>query len=371
VVALPDLVVSEVGNPPAGAVPGGSISVTDTTQNVGFAVSLASKTRYYLSLDPTRGPGAILLVGSRALGTLNHTETSTGTVSVTIPASAATASYHLLACADDLTDVNETNEANNCRASDGKVQVGRPNLVVTFASNPPPVGLPGWDIYLQMYEVANTGVAPAGLSTLRFYLSTDVVKNAGDKLLTPDRPVPALAPGQVHGWPGGVAPVIPANTPLGTYYLITCADALGAVTETQETDNCFTSSTTINVTRPDLVVGQASTTAVSAGPGAVIAVGDTTLNQGLMTAVPSTTRYYLSLDQAKSAGDKLLTGSRGVPALDGGESSSGSVNVTVPLNTPLGTYWLLACADADHAVVELSDGNNCAASAAQIAIVPL
>ena len=49
---------------------------------------------------------------------------SQGTVTVTIPTSVSPASYFLLACADDTTNVAESNETNNCRASVNTVAVG-------------------------------------------------------------------------------------------------------------------------------------------------------------------------------------------------------------------------------------------------------
>ena len=91
---------------------------------------------------------------------------------------------------------------------------------------------------------------------------------------------------------------------------------------------------------------------------------DTVRNAGPAASGPSTTRYYLSLDAVKSAGDTRLTGSRGVPALAAGASHSGTVTVTIPAATALSTYFLLACADDLGAVAESNEGNNCIASAA-------
>ena len=41
---------------------------------------------------------------------------------------------------------------------------------------------------------------------------------------------------------------IPAVTPLNTYFLLACADAPNTVVETNETNNCRPSSTTVTVT---------------------------------------------------------------------------------------------------------------------------
>ena len=85
----------------------------------------------------------------------------------------------------------------------------------------------------------------------------------------------------------------------------------------------------------------------------------TVRNAGAVASGSSTTRYYLSLDGVQNAGDTLLTGSRGVPGLAAGASSSGTVTVTIPASTPLNTYLLLACADDLNTVVETAETTNC------------
>ena len=96
---------------------------------------------------------------------------------------------------------------------------------------------------------------------------------------------------------------------------------------------------TINVTRQDLVTTVVSTAATAVGPGGTFTVSDTAQNQGGIASVSSITRFYFSADTFKSAGDRLLTGSRSVTALAPGASSSKSgTKLTVPLTTPLGFY---------------------------------
>ena len=117
----------------------------------------------------------------------------------------------------------------------------------------------------------------------------------------------------------------------------------------------------------DLVTTAVSNPA-SAAPGASFSVSDTVKNQGGATAVASTTRYYLSLDNAKSSGDVLLVGSRSVPSLAAGQTSSGNATVTIPSTTPLGTYYLLSCADDPGTVTESDNTNNCRASSGTVTV---
>ena len=119
---------------------------------------------------------------------------------------------------------------------------------------------------------------------------------------------------------------------------------------------------------PDLVVTSVGNPPASAAPGKAFAITNTVKNQGATTAAQSTTRFYLSLDDAKDAGDTLLTGSRAVATLAAGAQSAGTTTVTIPLTAPPGTYRLLACADDTQVVAEASDANNCRAAAATIVV---
>ena len=114
-------------------------------------------------------------------------------------------------------------------------------------------------------------------------------------------------------------------------------------------------------------------TAITNPPSSIVRKGsfsvtDTTMNQGAVAAGASTTRYYLSVDTQKSSNDILLNGSRAVPALASGASSTGTVTVTVPANVQSGTFFLLACSDDLNVVSESNEGNNCTASASQVTV---
>jgi len=372
-VTRPDLVENSVTASPAAPTggPGMSFSVTDTARNTGAVGAGPSTTRYYLSLDAVRNAGDVLLNGSRPVGALAAGTASSGTVTVTIPASTPSAAYFLLACADDLNIVPETNEANNCVAASTS-----PTVTVTLADltetsvtmNPPaPVRAPG-TTFSATDTAKNAGSAAAGSSTTRYYLSLDGVKDASDTLLTGSRAVPGLLAGASQS--GTATVTIPATTPLNTYFVLACADDLHVVTEASETNNCVASAATVTVARPDLVEDAVSAPPPSKARGTAFAVTDTARNAGGLASNASTTRYYLSLGTVKSASDLLLTGSRAVPALAAGATSSGAVTVTIPAGTPLNTYFLLACADSLAAVAESNESNNCRASSTTVTVTP-
>ena len=123
---LPDLVTTEVTSPPATLRAGASFAITDTVKNQGLGPAGGSVSRYYLSADGLRNSGDTLMSGKRAVLGRRPGESSRGTTTVTLPASAAGKTLFVLACADDLKAVAEAREANNCRASGTAIRVTAP-----------------------------------------------------------------------------------------------------------------------------------------------------------------------------------------------------------------------------------------------------
>ena len=118
-----DLRVSALANPPTSKARGASFTATDTTTNRGTVTAAATSTRYYLSLNTTKGAGDVLLTGIRAVPQLAADLASSGSRAVTIPIGAPAGNYFLLACAGDQKLVSESNETNNCRASTTTIRV--------------------------------------------------------------------------------------------------------------------------------------------------------------------------------------------------------------------------------------------------------
>ena len=155
---------------------------------------------------------------------------------------------------------------------------------------------------------------------------------------------------------------IPTATPLNTYFLLACADDLNTVVETNEGNNCLAaSSATVTVTRPDLLEDTVSSPPTTKARGTTFSVTDTARNGGAVASGASTTRYYLSLDGLKNAGDTLLTGSRAVPGLAAGATAVRPDDHGDHPHDHTGqhTYLLLACADDLNTVVETTETNNC------------
>ena len=142
--------------------------------------------------------------------------------------------------------VEESNEGNSCTASASIVGVWAPapDLAITYVKNPPTASSRG-----ATFDAADTtknrGDDEAPPSTVRYYLSWNVTRDASDLVLGGSRSVPALAPG-VESW-GKITVTVPKKTPLGIYYLLAGADDLNMIQESIEENNCRVATIAIEI----------------------------------------------------------------------------------------------------------------------------
>lgn len=324
------------------------------------------------NLKATAGNAQVALSWTAAAGATSYNlkrATTSGGPYASVSSSVAGTSYVDTLLANGQTYYYVVSAVSGTSESANSAQVSAtPNgvdLVEKVVGNPPAVAASGGS-FSATDTVRNQGAAAAGASATRYYLSADQQKSGEDVLLVGSRSVPSLAAGQTSS--GSATVTIPSSMPLGTYYLLACADELNAVAESNETNNCLTSAATVKVTHPDLVETAVSNPPATAARGGTFKVTDTVKNQGPVTAGASATRYYLSQDQQKSSTDVLLSGSRSVPSLTAGKTSRASVTVGILAATAPGTYYLLACADDLGAVAELDETNNCRASTSKVVV---
>jgi subtilase family serine protease len=268
---------------------------------------------------------------------------------VTIPAGTVTGSYYVIAKADATGLVSESSETNNTKNTTS-IAIG-PDLSVTAVSAPAAAGA-GLTITVSD-TTTNSGAGTAAASVTRFFLSANLSLDSSDTLIGA-RNLPVLGPGASDTKSSSVT--IPAAVPAGIYYVIAQADAALSVLETSESNNTRASSQlTIGADRADLTVLLA--VPPPAGAGRPVVITDTTSNKGVAPALPTSTRFYLSANSTFDATDVLL-GSRAVPALDPGATSTASTTLQIPAATGTGTYYVIAVADATGSVPESNENNN-------------
>ena len=122
----PDLKVVSISNPPASLGQGAALEPSVKVKNGGKAKARRSTTRFYLSPDATKSPYAALTDGSQSVPALRPRAAKGAEASLGIPLSAPLGTARLVACADDETDVKESNERNNCKAADSSIEVVAP-----------------------------------------------------------------------------------------------------------------------------------------------------------------------------------------------------------------------------------------------------
>jgi hypothetical protein len=123
--------------------------------------------------------------------------------------------------------------------------VGTPDLFIATVSSPPGTAEEGTR-FSGRNTVHNQGAAVATATSMRYYLSLNPVKGAGDTLFSGSQNVPPLASGA--NWSGTASVTIPPGTVPGTYFLLACAEETQLVSEGNETNNCAAAAGTIRIT---------------------------------------------------------------------------------------------------------------------------
>jgi subtilase family serine protease/subtilisin family serine protease len=341
-----DLIVSAVSGPSSAAA-GGTMLVTDSTRNQGAADAPASTTAFYLSSNSTLD-AADRRLGSHAVAALGAGVTATASITLTVPGTVLPAAYFLIAQADDDRAVAETIESNNRRVATTKIKVGADLTVTGVAA--PSIGGAGASLTV-VDTIENEGGAPSTPTEAVLYLSANTTLDTGDVELG-RRPVGAIASRAADS--ASVVVTLPADTAVGSYYIIETVDAADLIDEALETNNTYRSG--LVRVGPDLTMSALSLPS-TVNAGSTVTVSDTTRNTGGGQAGPSTTAFYLSSNTTLDAAD-IRVGSRAVPTLTAGLSAAGTSAVIIPATLAPGTYYLIAQADDGAAVGETMETNN-------------
>lgn len=108
----PDLTVISISVDVTTSSPGGSLTIDDVVRNAGELGSAATRVAFYLSSDAEVDTSDTLL-GVRTVAALAAGAESSGSTTISLPASLASGSWTLAAIVDDLDAVTESAEDNN------------------------------------------------------------------------------------------------------------------------------------------------------------------------------------------------------------------------------------------------------------------
>jgi subtilase family serine protease len=328
--------------------PGSSVTITDTTKNIGGGVADVSATHFYLSLNSTLDVSDVLL-GSRNVPSLAAGASDSGSTTVTIPGDTDVGNWWIIAKADGAGIVLETVETNNIYVR--SITIGSEvDLTIAGLSAPSTAG-PGGSIVITD-TTRNIGAGVDGSTVTQLYLSANSSIDQSDTLLG-SRSVPSLTAGASSA--GSTTVTIPGDTSIGNWYIIAKADGEEVVSEALETNNTYARIITIGADADLDITHMSSPT--TGGAGSSITITETTKNIGDGTVGPTLTQFYLSSNSTIDASDVLL-GSRSVPSLTAGASSSGSTTVTIPGDKAAGSWYIIARADGEELVAETRENNN-------------
>ncbi|MBE1577603.1 CARDB domain-containing protein [Amycolatopsis roodepoortensis] len=183
--------------------------------------------------------------------------------------------------------------------------------------------------------VKNTGTANAAATTVNVSLGGTVVGDAA---------VRALAAGE-----SATVTVDAGTRPQGTYTVAATADPAGTVAEQDETNNTYTSPTSLVVAQapgPDLEVIGITSNPPNPAAGSAVSFTVAVRNRGTSAAGTSVTRL--------AVGGTTLTGATG--AIEAGATANVAISGT--WTAADGGATLTATADADGTVTETNESNN-------------
>jgi len=303
--------------------------------------------------------GGDVYLGERQVTTLDPGTSSTGKVNLTIPSLLPVGLYYVVACADNTGQIKEVYEGNNCRYSATQVSVGKMDLIVSSFSAPTIVG---YGKQFQITDITrNVGSVATPVTSYTKYFLTDSLQfnalSAGGPI--GERTVPA---GLGVGADSTGTILLILTIPLGSHFLVACADYTQQIPETDEKNNCYYFPIQSVLAGPDLVITSVGMSTAKVLPGGQIMVKDTTSNAGSSaTQAVTYTKYYLKRPPEYPGQSRTGTylGERAVAALGSGAENAGTVSLTIPANMPPGIYMVAACADRTGLIQETSEFYNC------------
>jgi subtilisin family serine protease/subtilase family serine protease len=344
---------------------GASVALTATVKNNGTVTAPSALVHWYLSTDSVITAGDTL-VASAPVPSLGAAKSVKLTLSAPIPAHVLAGKYTIGAVVDPDNVLAETNEGNNALAG-GAITVSYSVDLTVSAVSGPTAAATGQAVTLTATVANSSRVATSSNVTVGFYVSTDAAITINDTRIASA----TLAP--VGGNSSAATSVSVALLPsltAGSYTLGAIVDPDKLLPESSESNNARPGSTVVVSYGPDLVVSGLTKTVTTINRGQTLTLNYSVLNQGIGAAgflggqappapngSPFTVSFYLSDNPTVSARDRQV-GSLTINVLGAGATAAGTINVTVPSNLQVGTYYIGAIVDSGSVVRESDEVNN-------------
>lgn len=220
------------------AVIGNKLNLNYRIINQGTEISDLSSISFFISKDPNLDSTDTLL-GSKEIAFLNSGATHDNSSSFRVDSFLSVVEYYIIAQVDANNNVLESDETNNFLAQ--SLTLAQADLVIESFSELTPVKL-GENLSFS-YTIKNQGIGKSRASNTDFFLSLDNLIDENDLWLGTNR-VGSLQPeiSRVRQ----VSFNISSEIQDGNYYLLAKADQNNSILESDETNNSFVGTITIN-----------------------------------------------------------------------------------------------------------------------------
>jgi subtilase family serine protease len=331
---------------------GTSLAMSCKLNNKGNAPVSSVKVGYYISSDSIFNKSAIFVFNSVVTQVQNNADYTLNN-SMTISSLLTPGKYYVIIYADYDQLINETNEINNYVSIPIEI---KPATIDLKLSNPivSATSIVKGNSLQSNSLITNYGTITSPSNVIGYYLSLDTIFDNSDKLITTSV-VSSLAENANSNITGSLTILSTINS--GDYYLLSVADHLNQIIETDEKNNVvFVPLKVLNQTI-DLSINQPRISTNQLVKGTTYSLNfalNSVSNSTISTAVVS---FYFSKDTLIDINDVQLldfTLSSVKPMV----STSVSYNFTTPNSLLEGKYYLLVVADKDNKLDETNEKNN-------------
>jgi subtilase family serine protease len=367
-----DLLVSGTTLSRTSIVPGESITISATVQNIGEdSTGRTTRLRVYLSDDAVLDDGDEQISGpliNELAPEASQTVTTTYQSFVGDPAG----TKYLFFRADANNDLLELEETNNITSRSFTISEVQPGIDLVFSNaSVSPTTLTEGDSLTVNATLLNQGDTASNTSKLAIYVSSNATFDGSDRRIAEfdTGSIPSFNTFNIQDY----AFTYLGEYGLGAQYILVVADHLNTVEESDETNNvqAFSINVSPDLNQPDLVLSNVAVFGADLGGG--IDFDYTVSNEGLDANTESfTVRFYLA-DQNYTTLTNIETnglwlGDTTVTSTDWAGAINTSYNALVGFTTaqfdtsnPLwsaGDRYVLAVVDYDKEIRESDETNN-------------